>query len=1229
MSDINVTVTNPGAASVAVSGGSTVSATVGNGGSVSVALGNVTTGTATVVSGTVEIGTVTTLAPGSSATVTNAGTSYNAVLNIGLPRGDVGPTGATGATGPANSLSVGTVTAGSTASATITGNAPSQTLNLVLPQGPAGSAGPQGPAGPANSLTVGTITTLAAGAVASASITGTAPSQQLSLSIPRGDAGATGPANTLSIGTVTTGAAGTSASASISGTAPNQTLSLTIPRGDTGSAGSTSWSAITGKPTTFPPSGHTHAIADVTGLQASLDAKQAVGTYATLVNGTIPSSQLPSFVDDVIDVGAALPATGETGKIYFISSGANANKTYRWSGSSFVEIVGSPSSTDAVPEGSLNLYFTSARAVAAVQSQLDGKASLSHTHTIAQVTNLQSSLDGKAALSHTHSIADVTSLQSTLDSKAALSHAHTISQVTGLQSAIDGKASTSHVHAISDVTNLQSTLDAKAPISHTHAISQVTNLQSSLDGKAAADHQHEIVDVNGLEYALNSKQAAGTYATLVNGVVPAAQLPSYVDDVVEVASLPSTGESGKIYVLVSGANAGRIYRWAGSTFVQIIASPGTTDSITEGSVNLFFTNARAIAAVQSQLDAKAPLSHTHTISQVVGLQAALDSKAADSHSHAIADVSGLQAALDGKAALSHVHAISNVTGLQAALDGKASSSHSHAIADVVNLESRLQFASTLTTPPASDTASGTAGQLALDATYLYGCIAANTWRRIAWEAYGSAAAGITVTQQPTDQSASSSGGVVSVSSAALASSTFPYSGTAATTYAQLVAFFNNGTVQYAASADYENLLFTKLAASSTWTGMLVEGTELARAATRRGEMDYSNGVDTVLHPYRHIAGNDNFIVMAREVHNWEYAYPQTVFMATTNTGSASPSFSRGGFPSGDNTSLQHIGACALAASPTMVVAALVNANKTYSYGNFDVSYRRVWSQYPLAYSTNGTTWATIALSQAAAVYDIIYSSGRFIALGALNDGSPRAWYSSNGLAWTAVSLPTGAWFSAAAGNGKVVAVGYPTNYAEQYVNSNGQTVTEPLWGPGDNGSLSQKVIVSSDNGATWTAVDGLPILETWSKVAYVPALGRFVAFAAGNQVCAASADGANWDAVSGAPAQLLYGDHAAIGNSLYIHDESSTAWKVDISVAGGGGGTATFTVTATAASTISYQWQKSTDYGTSYQNISGATASTLSLNSLSVSDNGTRYRCKLTAGGVTVYSNPATLTVSA
>lgn len=53
--------------------------------------------------------------------------------------------------------------------------------------------------------------------------------------------------------------------------------------------------------------------------------------------GKVPSSQLPSYVDDVLEYSAksSFPAIGETGKIYVDTS---TNLTYRWSGTAYVEI---------------------------------------------------------------------------------------------------------------------------------------------------------------------------------------------------------------------------------------------------------------------------------------------------------------------------------------------------------------------------------------------------------------------------------------------------------------------------------------------------------------------------------------------------------------------------------------------------------------------------------------------------------------------------------------------------------------------------------------------------------------------------------------------------------------------------------------------------------------------------------------------------------------------------
>ena len=72
-----------------------------------------------------------------------------------------------------------------------------------------------------------------------------------------------------------------------------------------------------------------------------VNQKGANNGVATLGNdGKIPSSQLPSYVDDVLEYNnlASFPATGEAGKIYVAK---DTNKTYRWSGTQYTEISAS------------------------------------------------------------------------------------------------------------------------------------------------------------------------------------------------------------------------------------------------------------------------------------------------------------------------------------------------------------------------------------------------------------------------------------------------------------------------------------------------------------------------------------------------------------------------------------------------------------------------------------------------------------------------------------------------------------------------------------------------------------------------------------------------------------------------------------------------------------------------------------------------------------------------
>jgi hypothetical protein len=81
-------------------------------------------------------------------------------------------------------------------------------------------------------------------------------------------------------------------------------------------------------------------------------------TKADLVAGKVPSSQLPSYVDDVIEgyysaptfysnAGLTIPIVPETGKIYV---DLLANKSYRWSGSVYIQISNAISSIDELTD---------------------------------------------------------------------------------------------------------------------------------------------------------------------------------------------------------------------------------------------------------------------------------------------------------------------------------------------------------------------------------------------------------------------------------------------------------------------------------------------------------------------------------------------------------------------------------------------------------------------------------------------------------------------------------------------------------------------------------------------------------------------------------------------------------------------------------------------------------------------------------------------------------------
>ncbi|MFJ2456643.1 hypothetical protein ACIOWK_33920 [Pseudomonas protegens] len=145
-------------------------------------------------------------------------------------------------------------------------------------------------------------------------------------------------------------------------------------------------------------------------------------------------------------------------------------------------------------------------------------------------------------------------------------------------------------------------LDTRTTAAQAKAEQGVANAAAARDAAAEAK---AIADA-----AVPATALGDSVPQLINGVVPASQLPSFVDDVLEFPTLedfPEAGETGKIYIAVndgdSPTNPTRQYRWSGSAFVLIPSSPGSTDQVPEGPTNQYFTQSRVRSTSLSGLGA--------------------------------------------------------------------------------------------------------------------------------------------------------------------------------------------------------------------------------------------------------------------------------------------------------------------------------------------------------------------------------------------------------------------------------------------------------------------------------------------------------------------------------------------------------------------------------------------------------------------------------------------------
>ena len=138
--------------------------------------------------------------------------------------------------------------------------------------------------------------------------------------------------------------------------------------------------------------------------------------------------------------------------------------------------------------------------------------------------------------------------------------------------------------ADSNINNRIDDLDDKIDKEIADRESEIDRIENKFDGvtdELEAALQKEIEDrkvgdttiTNSLNAFISTKGQPGGLAELDStGKVPAAQLPSYVDDVLEFstkAQFPQTGETGKIYV---AKDTNLTYRWTGTQYLEISQS---------------------------------------------------------------------------------------------------------------------------------------------------------------------------------------------------------------------------------------------------------------------------------------------------------------------------------------------------------------------------------------------------------------------------------------------------------------------------------------------------------------------------------------------------------------------------------------------------------------------------------------------------------------------------------
>lgn len=260
-------------------------------------------------------------------------------------------------------------------------------------------------------------------------------------------------------------------------------------------------------------------------VQEFIDSKGAPNGLASLnESGIIPSAQLPSYVDDVIEVDtfSNLPGTGESGKIYIVQ---DTNLTYRWSGTAYVEI-----------SKSLALGETSSTAYPGDKGKATtDKLNKTSNKVVVEPITVNPSTDKVVLKYQTH----FTSTNSNSEDS------HTINAATTSQAGVMTSADKTKLNGLKDQAGITSDIDAVQ-----------TNLETHINNKS---NPHEVTkDQVGLGNVDNTSDAnkpiSNATQTALNGKFSATDgnaLKQRVDNIPELVATDITVDSDNDSVNIS------------------------------------------------------------------------------------------------------------------------------------------------------------------------------------------------------------------------------------------------------------------------------------------------------------------------------------------------------------------------------------------------------------------------------------------------------------------------------------------------------------------------------------------------------------------------------------------------------------------------------------------------------------------------------------------------------